>query len=186
MSHTPEPPIRVGSTVDVVSASGLGTGGDTLVTAITADEIHCGGHHFSRTTGEALNPPRAYYIADLERRGVVGPEDTSVPMFSADAARKLRDQALGDPKGVTIGPILVFVHERIRRAAEEGRSEIDHPFLRSNAASPEWPKNVDYPAPAVKESVYKALRLEGYTVIHHPDPNQEGHPCSGAYTSVSW
>ena len=181
----PNDPIRVGSTVVVVCDSGLGTGGDTRVTAITHDEIHCGGHHFSRKTGEALNPPTAYYIADLERRGVVGPDDTSVPMFSVDDARKLRDQALGDPLGSTLGPILVFVHERIRRAAEEGRSEIAHPFICPDSTYPVWPQGVGWPRPEIQEAVWKALSLEGFKVTHHPDPDP-GHPCGGPYTTVSW
>ena len=44
----PKDPIRVGSTVDVVCLSGpkIGTGEDALVTAITPDEIHCGGRRF--------------------------------------------------------------------------------------------------------------------------------------------
>lgn len=176
-------PIRVGGTVVIDCLSGLGTGGAEIVTAITPTEIHCGEHRFDRKTGHALNPPMAYYITNLEVRGVVGPEDTTVPLFSAENARKLRDQALGDPKGATVGPLLVFVHERIRRAAEDGRSEITRPFLRPDATYPEFPG--EWPRPEVQEAVWAALRLEGFKVTHHPNPDP-GSPTGVAYDTVSW
>lgn len=70
-----------------------------------------------------------------------------------------------------------------RRAAEEGRSEITHPFVRPDdtyPASPgEWPRH------EVQEAVWRALTIEGYKVTHHPDPDP-GHPGSGPYTTVSW
>ena len=178
-------PIRVGSSVEVVCDSGLGTGGTEIVTLITPTEIRCGAHRYDRRTGRALSAPWAYSIVDIETRGVVGPDDTSVPMFTADHARKLRDQALGDPVGATIGPILVFVHERIRRAAEEGRSEITHPFVRPDNTYPELPKDMEWPRHEVQEAVWRALTIEGFKVTHHPDPDP-GHPGSGPYTSVSW
>ena len=176
-------PIRVGSSVEVVCDSGLGTGGTEIVTRITPTEIRCGSHRYDRRTGRDLSAPWAYSIADIETRGVVGPDDTSVPVFSAKAARKLRDQALTDPVGGTIGPILVFVHERIRRAAEEGRSEITHPFLRPDDAYSKFPG--EWPRPEVADAVWTALTMEGYKVVHHPGADP-GHYADAPYTSVSW
>ena len=74
---------------------------------------------------------------------------------------------------------------RIRRAAEEGRSEITHPFMRPDNTYPELPKEMEWPRPEVQEAVWRALTIEGFKVTHHPDPDP-GHPGSGPYTTVSW
>ncbi len=71
--------VKVGDTVMIECSSGLGSGGPSKVTKITnetistegngrivktkkAKAIWCGDHAFDAESGEALNPPWAYYI----------------------------------------------------------------------------------------------------------------------------
>ena len=60
--------------------------------------------------------------------------------------------------------------------AQMGKLELNHPF-----------ETVDKKFPTIEEqtAITIALTKLGYVVKEHPDPDP-GHPCSHAYTSVSW
>ena len=65
-------------------------------------------------------------------------------------------------------------NRQILEAATRGRSSITDPQSR-------------YPYPSGDEidAMYLQLKTEGYTVVHHPDPDP-GDPCSRPYTTISW
>ena len=75
-----------------------------------------------------------------------------------------------------IQPFLNRILDRIQTLAKMGKLELNHPF-----------ETVDKKFPTIEEqtAITMALTKLGYVVKEHPDPDP-GHPCSHAYTSVSW
>lgn len=94
--------------------------------------------------------------------------------MNAKEARELAEKNL---KGPVIKPLLDALYEQIRHAAENGRKSITRPWSGLRIA---------YPTPDQQVAVWMHLiSVDGYTVEHHPDPDP-GHPCSSAYTEISW
>jgi hypothetical protein len=92
--------------------------------------------------------------------------------MKATDARKLTNKHL---KGPAIQPYLVKIYEAVDSAARNGRNSITNPLYTNGINIPSH----------LHEAVEAALRLDGYTITNHPDPDP-GHPCSGAYTTLSW
>ena len=71
--------------------------------------------------------------------------------------------------------MLAHVKQRIKDAAEAGRNSVDHPL----SGYKNWPSHQE------QEALWATLTLEGWKVVHHPDPDP-GHPGSCPYTTISW
>ncbi len=69
--------------------------------------------------------------------------------------------------------------ERIRATAQQGKTSIAHPFSGLDGS------RVGMPTREQQDALRQKLVADGYSVDDHPDPDP-GHPCSGAYTTVSW
>lgn len=93
--------------------------------------------------------------------------------MNASDAKKLTDQNL---KSVVIKPFLDHIYSRVEEAAKKGDSSICHPFHGIRGT---WPSS------AAQEAIWHQLRLNGYKVTHHPDPDP-GHPGSSPYDEISW
>jgi hypothetical protein len=68
---------------------------------------------------------------------------------------------------------------RIRLQAEKGHHSLVHPWTGICGS------RLDYASREEQEALTARLRADGYKVTDHPDPDP-GHPCSGAYTEVTW
>lgn len=92
--------------------------------------------------------------------------------MKASEAKAITEQQL---KGPVIEPLLQFCYQRIKTAAEQGKSQIIDPLhgIRTPVCLEQ------------REAVYQQLVIDGYKVEHHPEPDH-GHPCSAPYTTVSW
>lgn len=69
--------------------------------------------------------------------------------------------------------------DRISAAAKQGQTSIAHPFVALNGT------RLGLPTREQQEAIRQRLLADGYSVEDHPDPDP-GHPCGGAYTTVSW
>lgn len=72
-------------------------------------------------------------------------------------------------------PILEIIHCAIKKAAENGRSEVMNPHVHDAVKADSH----------ALEMAWAKLAFDGFTVKHMPDPDP-GHPCSRPYTMVSW
>lgn len=66
----------------------------------------------------------------------------------------------------------------IARHADEGFTHLNHPFAGIVPASTILDSQVE-------RELIKMLEKEGFTVIHHPNPDP-GHPASRPYIEVHW
>ena len=98
--------------------------------------------------------------------------------FSALEAHR---RALENLHGPVVEPYLDLAYANIDKAVEKGRLECHDPWYPDRDRS----TGVDWPSHETSEAVKKALRDAGFTVEDKPDPDP-GHPCSRAYTLVSW
>ncbi len=92
--------------------------------------------------------------------------------MKAVEARKITEESLTGP---VIAPLLEIAYQRIKSAAEKGKSSVSHPFYNS------------YPSPS-QEAVDAAvchLKSLGYSVNYYSDPDP-GDPRSSAWYEVSW
>jgi hypothetical protein len=92
--------------------------------------------------------------------------------MNAQQARKLTNTTL---RGEMLAPLIAHVYKRIELSAKSGQSSLCHPFQGYQP----------YPRLELQEALWNALRTDGYTVKHHPDPDP-GHPASAPYDEVSW
>lgn len=96
--------------------------------------------------------------------------------MNAQEARNITNENL---KGSVIKPYIECIDRKIERAAIEGKSSLHRPEV--GAAN-----GVDfYLTGAELKAVKEHYIGEGYEWIDNPDPDP-GHPCSGAYTTLSW
>jgi len=92
--------------------------------------------------------------------------------MNAEEARQITEANL---QGPVIAPLLEAAHERIRDFAERGHRSVAHPFCEAK----------ECPTTEARVAALDALRREGYTVKHHPNPDP-GDPRSSEYDEVSW
>lgn len=100
--------------------------------------------------------------------------ETSSPVevFQAFEARELSKKGMAK----SIEPIVIFVLEKIKEAAGEGRFSIVHPFDGYK---------LPFPSNHVESAVMDKLKILGFAAKHHNNPDP-GHPASRPYWEVSW
>lgn len=96
-------------------------------------------------------------------------------MNAADA-RKISESFVDSKKIDTMWENLCA---RIRVQAEKGHKSLINPWSDIGGS------RLDYASREEQEALTMRLRAGGFKVVDHPDPDP-GHPCSHAYTEVSW
>ncbi len=94
--------------------------------------------------------------------------------MKASDARRITDKSLGTH--VIDGQVRVLT-EAIHEAAKAGKSAID-PWQALGSAD-------KYPQGDEQKALTKHFHREGFVIKDHPNPDP-GHPCSRAYTTLSW
>ena len=96
--------------------------------------------------------------------------------MKAHEARKISESFVDSKQMDTLWERLCA---RIQLQAEKGHYSLVHPWSAIGGS------RLDYASRAEQEALTARLRANGYKVVDHQDPDP-GHPCSRAYTEVSW
>lgn len=96
--------------------------------------------------------------------------------MKASEARQLTSEYRNS---VEVEPLWANLVERIKAAASEGKSTLVDPFIGIGG------DRLGMLSRSQQTALKLRLAAEGYLYEDHPDPDP-GHPCSRAYSTISW
>jgi len=97
--------------------------------------------------------------------------------MNAQEAKRVTIESL---KGPVIESYISHINFRIKRAAKAGKSSIHNPQVGDPKEGSSF-----YLSGGEVKAVINHYNNEGFEWVDHPDPDP-GHPCAGAYTTLSW
>lgn len=95
-------------------------------------------------------------------------------------AKEARAKYEANLKGDALKPYTEDIDARILEviSGENPRCSLHNPQVMKSPS-------LSYPSHEIQKALKKHYEAKGYEWTEHPDPDP-GHPCGGAYTTLSW